>query len=385
MLAATLAPDEAAGRTWDAVVVGAGPAGALAAREAARRGLRVLLVDQADFPRWKVCGCCLNARALGVLKAAGLGALPHECGAVPLAELHLGAPGGSAHLAIPGGVSLSREAFDAALVRAALAAGADFLPRTRAVLTPADDERHRSVMLHHGAEQVRVQARVVLAADGLGGNLLARAGVSAAPAVPGSRIGAGITIAADEPLYPPGTISMACAAGGYVGLVRLENGALAAAAALDVAAVRTAGGPGPLAGQLLAAVGWPVPAELPEAGWRGTAPLTRRASRLSAPRLFVLGDATGYVEPFTGEGMAWALASASAVAPLVAQAVEGWHPGLARAWVAQHRRTVTRRQHVCQAMAAVLRRPLLTRLLVGLLARLPALAVPFVRSLNARA
>ena len=59
----TLSLADASARTWDAVVVGAGPAGAVAARELARRGTTVLLVDRASFPRNKVCGACLNVRA----------------------------------------------------------------------------------------------------------------------------------------------------------------------------------------------------------------------------------------------------------------------------------------------------------------------------------
>ena len=384
MLAATLPLERAAGTLWGAVVVGAGPAGALAARELARRGACVLLVDQADFPRWKVCGCCLNRRALGVLAAVGLGDLAGECGAVPLAGLELAVRNRSAWLPLPGGVSLSREAFDAALIRSALAAGAHFLPRSRASLPPEEPRcDHRRVLLHRGAETVCVRGRVLLAADGLGGNLLARAGLNSAPAVLGSLMGAGIILSTDEAHYRRGTIYMACGPGGYAGLVRLESGALAVAAALDVVAVRTAGGPGPLAARLLNSIGWPVPAALAGAGWRGTAALTRQATRLSASRLFVLGDATGYVEPFTGEGMAWALASAASLAPLAARAVQHWSPDLASAWARRHRHTVTRRQYVCTTMSAVLRRPLLTRLLVDVLARVPALAGPFVRSLNA--
>ncbi|HSG47467.1 MAG TPA: FAD-dependent monooxygenase, partial [Longimicrobiales bacterium] len=57
---------------WDAVVVGAGPAGALTAALAARRGLATLLVERSAFPRWKVCGACLNPAGVAVLRWAGL-------------------------------------------------------------------------------------------------------------------------------------------------------------------------------------------------------------------------------------------------------------------------------------------------------------------------
>jgi flavin-dependent dehydrogenase len=384
-VAATLSLEEAGRRTWDAAVVGAGPAGALAARESARRGLAVLLVDQAPFPRWKVCGCCLNGRALAVLVAAGLSELTTGAGGVPLDAVELAAGGRSAHVPLSGGVALSREALDAALVREALRAGADFLPQTRAALAPgpADPEGVRLLQLHQGPEAAVVRARCVLAADGLGGKLLGRAGVSEAPAAPGSRIGAGAVVAEAPSFYRPGTIFMACGHHGYAGLVRLEDGRLDVAAALAAGWVRTCGGPACAVLSLLTAAGWPPVAQLTQAAWRGTPALTRRATRRAAERLFVLGDAAGYVEPFTGEGMAWALATGLAVAPLTVRAAHHWTPHLADAWVGTYRRVVARRQLACRAAAAVLRHPHLVGLVVRLLRRVPALAAPVVRLLNA--
>ncbi len=136
-VAATTSLAEAARRTWDAVVVGAGPAGAMAAHELARRGCGVLLVDRATFPRWKVCGCCLNGHALATLRAAGLGELPAQGGAVPLNSIRLAAAGRIARVPLSSGVSLSRETFDAALVSAAIRAGTAFMPLTHATLTCA--------------------------------------------------------------------------------------------------------------------------------------------------------------------------------------------------------------------------------------------------------
>ena len=46
--------------TWDVIVIGAGPAGAVAARQVALAGLQTLLVDAKCFPREKVCGGYLN-------------------------------------------------------------------------------------------------------------------------------------------------------------------------------------------------------------------------------------------------------------------------------------------------------------------------------------
>ena len=115
--------------------------------------------------------------------------------------------------------------------------------------------------------------------------------------------------------------------------------------------------------------------------WRATPALTRRRARLTAPGLFVVGDAAGYVEPFTGEGMAWALASGAVVAPWASLAVEGWHPQLAAGWEAVYRRKVRRRQWPCRGVSFVLRRPKLTALTVRALAAAPALARPAVARL----
>jgi flavin-dependent dehydrogenase len=229
-----------------------------------------------------------------------------------------------------------------------------------------------------------VAARILVVADGLGGKLVARAGVSAVAAAPGARIGAGVVAAEGPEFYAPGMIYMACGRYGYLGLVRLEDGRLDLAAAFDPHWVRDCGGPGRAASALLAEVAWPAVPRLAELGWRGTPALTRRARRLAAERLFLLGDAAGYIEPFTGEGMAWALASARMLAPLAARAVEHWHPMLARQWSEAHRRLIGRRQLVCRLLAAVLRSPRLTRSLVRLLACAPALAAPVVRYLGER-
>ena len=112
--------------------------------------------------------------------------------------------------------------------------------------------------------------------------------------------------------------------------------------------------------------------------------LTRQARQHAGERLLLIGDAAGYIEPFTGEGMAWALTAGRAVAPLAAQAAERWHPRLVRQWELRYRRLLGSRQLVCRAVACVLRSPALTRTAVRLLARVPALAAPMTHYLGAR-
>jgi hypothetical protein len=108
-VAPTLGLVEAARRAWDVIAVGAGPAGACAARELARAGRSVLLVDKSSFPRSKVCGSCLNGRVLSALEAVGLGALVEEAGGVVLDGLRLAVAGAEVTLTLPGGAALARD------------------------------------------------------------------------------------------------------------------------------------------------------------------------------------------------------------------------------------------------------------------------------------
>jgi flavin-dependent dehydrogenase len=343
--------------TWDAVVIGAGPAGSVAARELARRGLTVRLVDKATFPRPKVCGCCLNRAALAALDAVGLGHIPTACGAVPLHAVRVAAGRVSATLALPGGVALSRAAFDAVLVREAVAAGVTFESNTRLNLDDA-----------------LASARVVVVASGLGG--------VPSKAAPSSRVGAGAITANAPDFFAPGTIYMATGGGGYVGLVRLEDGRLDLAAALDAQFVKAAGGVGAAASIILKATDWPPVLGLTELPWKGTRALTHTPRAIAGGRWFAVGDAAGYVEPFTGEGMAWAVASAAAVGPLAERAVSEWTPALAAEWKRTHARVIGRRQRVCHVVARVLRHPVVTGVAVRALGVVPALARPVVALLN---
>jgi flavin-dependent dehydrogenase len=382
-VAATIAPRDAAARLWDCAIVGAGPAGAMAARELARRNASVLLVEKSRFPRYKVCGGCFNSRSLRLLRSVGLGQLLDEIGATPLTRVRLAVRRSSADVPMPTGAAASREVFDAALVKSAIAAGVQFLPATSASIRPVADARWRQLRLRHDSTESSADCRVVLAANGLAGSLdepppdvndteCGRAWTA------GSRIGAG-TIADDCSSYDPSTVHMACGAQGYVGLVRIEGGRLDVAAALDPQAARRSGGPGELAASIIAEAGLPEVTGLSNRPWKGTPHLTRSAPRLAGERLFVLGDAAGYIEPFTGEGIAWAFSSATLVAPLAMRALERWEPAHARRWRAIYRRRVTPRQIACRVASALLRRPWLTHLMVRALSIMPWLLWPLLQ------
>lgn len=366
-------------RLWDVVVVGAGLAGAMVARELGRRGRAVLLLERRPFPRWKVCGACLNGAAQGALSEAGLDGLVARAGAPHLTELRMTGWGRTASVALQDSVALSREALDHALVRAAVEEGVVFVQGASAELGPVrDGERILTVRGGNGEQNVR--ARVVVSAAGLHG-LRSRAMTGPVPLATvqaGSRVGVGAVLEGGGEGYGPGAVHMVVGPGGYVGLVRQEDHRLNAAAAFDAEFVRRHGSPERAVRAHLESAGMP---RLPEGihrGWRGTPPLTRRLSSLGEERLFLVGDAAGYVEPFTGEGMGWALWGALALAPLVHAAVGRWDDALVHQWAQVHRRRIRRGQRVCTMVAWGLRRPWMARVAVRVFGTVPVLARPLV-------
>jgi len=364
-------------RVWDVLIVGAGVAGAMAACRAAQMGLSVLFIDKAAFPRGKACGCCLNQAAVGLLNDAGLDVA--TLGAIPIDRFEFACGGTTVKIPTPAGMAVSREILDVALIRHAQKAGAVFMSGTAALSTQAFPD-YRVVGARQNGMATSFRARVVLVADGLGGRLLRESGGVQIAAR--SRVGLAGTLENTTDLYTPGIIYMACGKRGYAGLVRVENGRLHIAAALDLYAARHASGAGTAVAEIIRESGLPVPAGLDICRWYGAPALTRRRKTLFDPRLFIIGDAAGYVEPFSGEGMAWALASANRVLPLVEQGVKAWLPELGRQWEVQHRALIGSRQRTCRAVTLLLRNQGLTRIAVEALKCSPTLATPLVRRIN---
>jgi menaquinone-9 beta-reductase len=144
---------------WDLVVVGAGPAGAAAALEARRLrpDAAVLLVDRAAFPRDKPCGDGIGPHAVDEL--AALGASGVLDGYPPIHRLRLRSPRGLEVAGVPARPNhvVPRAVLDARLVDAALAAGASF----RRARVRRLEERGRLVVADG-----ELAARVVVGADG---------------------------------------------------------------------------------------------------------------------------------------------------------------------------------------------------------------------------
>jgi menaquinone-9 beta-reductase len=368
--------------SWDAIVIGAGPSGAMAARRLSLAGARVLLVEKKPFPRPKVCGACLSPLALAELELAGLGSLVASLGGRELGEFHLRFRGRSLRIPLSGGSAVSRERLDAALSTSATQAGCHFRDGTLAVVDRGPDGSLH-VRLTRQGHVAQAVARTVLVASGLNRSVAQADEMPQTEIARGSRVGAGCRLAPAPASYGDGTIFMALGAGGYVGIVRVEDGSLNLAAAFDAALIQRCRTLGAAAIEVLACAGAPRIDGLADAHWQGTPALTRHTRPLCQDRLFVLGDAAGYVEPFTGEGIAWSLAQARAIEPFALRAIERWEPRLAREWASAHHGLIGRRQRVCRALAHGLRQPWMTRLGFEVLARFPGAASGIMHLLNA--
>ncbi len=356
---------------FDVLVVGAGPAGALAARDIARLGSSVLLVDRRVFPRSKVCGACFHPRALDELHAAGLGHLVASIGGRNLEVASIRARGRELRVALerPGAV-LSRSAFDMALVATALEAGAHGMFGAAATLAACEAG---AVARHLRIGELDVRASIVVAADGLGGALLARTKELELPPRRGARIGIGALLPADACDVPVGEVRLAVAAEGYAGAARLEDGSIDVAAAVDAHALTRFGAPALIA-RIVRAAGGPAYARLEDAIWRGTVPLARKRGPAAAWRVFAIGDAAGYVEPFSGEGIAWALRGARALAPIAHAAVGRYSPDVRELWQCERARHLDARQRACARIAALVRSPLAVSILAQAARAAPRLA-----------
>lgn len=362
--------------SWDVVVIGAGLAGSLTALLVARAGARVLLVEKKAFPRDKVCGGCLNTAALGVFDRArllpGLAAL----GGAWLERYELFAGGAPLRIPLGGGVSLSRGRLDSWLFTQACLAGVCGLEQVQAqVVDPPDSQSLTRVveLTGPGRPLEQVEARLVVVADGLAHSSLQKQPGFADHIAPRSHVGLAARAALPSPATSParGTIAMAVGTGGYVGLARDESGDVHLAAAVAPQFMRRAGGPAECVAALLQQAGHPLHAACGDLAWLGTGPLTHHLRPAAAHRLFVVGDAQRYVEPFTGEGMAWALQGAERLAALLLRALAGWRPEFLTEWnQPPHRRGGA----WCRTLTAALRAPWLVRPVVAGLRSTPRVA-----------
>ncbi|NUR53219.1 MAG: geranylgeranyl reductase family protein [Acidobacteria bacterium] len=148
----------------DVIVAGAGPAGATAARRLARAGVRVLIVERFALPRQKPCGGGISTRVFSrfAYLADALAGIPHH----PVSSLYLEGPSGDVFRMRSNGpavVLIRRIEFDHLLTRLAVDAGAQVLAPA-AIAQAADDGEAVTLTLRDGRQ---LRAPMVIAADGV--------------------------------------------------------------------------------------------------------------------------------------------------------------------------------------------------------------------------
>lgn len=334
----------------DVLVVGGGPVGLAAALEARRRGLSVTVVEPRAAPVDKACGEGLmpgTVRALGELRVDAA-SLP----GVDFRGIRYVGPDGittAAHAFRSGcGRGVRRTALHAALAERAAELGVQTVP-ARVADVVQDGARVRAVLA--GGEGV--EGRWLLACDGLhsplrralgldAGSDHRRFGVRRHAAVPVWTDHVEVHWSGDAEAYvtPVGP--------GEVGVAVLGPRRLAFDDALRGF---------PALAERLDGAEWTTPA-------RGSGPLRQRARARVSGRVLLVGDAAGYVDALTGEGLRIGLAAASAAVTAVA---DGEPQRYEQAW-----RAVTRDYRwLTAALVTATRSRTVRRALVPAAARLP--------------
>ncbi|ABC80166.1 NAD(P)/FAD-dependent oxidoreductase [Anaeromyxobacter dehalogenans] len=295
-------------RLRDAVVVGGGPAGLAFAAAAAARGLDVLVLERRRGPVDKACGEGVLPAGVEALERLGVRARLGPALARPLRELRWVDPSGAvARLALPGpgGLGVRRVALEAALRERAREAGAALEEGVEATDHRVLADRVR-VRVAGGAA---VEGRVLVAADGLGSPTRRRAGLERRVRGPerfGVRRHADVADAGDavEVHFGDGAEAYVTPVGPrQVGVAFLfERGA---ARSFEALLERF-----PALAARLEGAAFATPA-------RGAGPLARAARARVADRLVLLGDAAGYLDAVTGEGLSLAFGSAIDLAALL--------------------------------------------------------------------
>ncbi len=372
---------------WDCLVIGAGPAGAVAAALLAGRGWHVLLVERAHWPREKACGGCLNAAAVGLLEHLGLGGVIGKCGgngrAITRFELRLGRR--RLEIPLPAGVAIARQEFDARLVDEAIARGCRFAPETSARILPQESEQFRSVRLNCGGEPRDVRAKIVLACDGLGGNSLA--GEPWAKVHRDRLVRLGFSATANESrvaaLIPGGVIAMHVGDGGYVGVVRLGGDRVHIGAAISPKMCNQKHGPAAVIREILSASEFSLPVTALPAEFAGTGPLCVRRPCVAGPRVLAVGDACGYAEPFTGEGISWAIRGAIEAAAILPEQPDQWDGRSCGRWQERYECEIRARQCWCRRLRMLIHRPALGGACMRFAAHFPGAAAQLAQRISA--
>lgn len=372
----------------DVLVLGAGPAGSALARQLAAAGVAVVLADRQDFPRRKPCGEFLSPQCQPLLAALGLGDLLQALGAHEVRSMRLHAADTRAEgtfrrlpdRAAPAtGFGIRREVFDHALVRGAEAMGARLLPRHAFVDLLRDGARVAGATLRDREGRiVGCRARWVVGADGVHSRVARALGVQR----PISWLDQFALTTHFEGVAPQPTAEVHLLRGGFFAATSVDGGRFSVNLVLPRRAFRQRDG-----ASWDGFVGQQAEVEAPAfrarlasgtraAPWRGTGPLAFRTTTQTAPGAALIGDAAGYVDPLTGEGVYFALFTARALGDALSTALAT--PRQAELALAGYRsarrRELGPRLWAAKLLQRGLRSPFVVQHCLGALRRWPALA-----------
>ena len=311
---------------FDVAIVGGGPAGSVCAAFCARAGLRTLGLEREKFPREKVCGDCLNPSCWPVLERLGLPQrvrdLPHsKLGSVEFIAIN----GRKVVVDLPTGewceLSLKRSLFDDLLLRRAGELGAQVREGTtvtalncshRPVARPGRDAPQR-----HGysgdwrietATGERFSARTLVGADGRNSTVARLCNLLPRPARERVALQAHIPLPRNFGMR----VVLQFLPEGYSGQAPVNE------TELNLCLVGTP----PTISRLRrwAEDHFEITAEQ---SWRTITPLTRSPIPCAHENLFFIGDAARVVEPFTGEGIYYAMRSGELAAIAISKIIRG--------------------------------------------------------------
>jgi flavin-dependent dehydrogenase len=387
----------------DALVIGAGPAGAATAILLARAGWQVVLVEQDAYPRRKVCGECIPAGTLAMLDELGIGEGVRAHAGAELRHIGWMSPSPTLVADFPPctqgpyryGRALSREHLDSLLVDRARALGVVVIQPAKARVIRGSPGAYHCTIDSGGRVPQRLQAAVVIDAHGSWqrgpGDTPGRRRATRRTQRP-SDLFAFKAVFQDTRLEP-GLLPVISLPGGYGGMVLADQGHTTLACCLrrDRLAACRALHRGLPAGEvveiLLRQSCTGVRESLQGAQrlgpWLTVGPLWPGVHPVAEDAVFRVGNAAGESHPLIGEGISMALQSATLLARELTRQSLAMTPGhahelqgrYARAW----QRAFAQRVHMAALYAHVAMRPWLAAPARRLSARWPALLTQAAR------